>query len=103
MNRESGFGAGLLPLIAAAGLADLIAVAFAAVLALRIVVGIERDAVLSTLRLSTPGRIDFSWDFARQVATYGLLPLIAVIASLFPEVGGSLFSWLEPLRRLAAP
>jgi hypothetical protein len=83
--------------------ADLIALTVTAVVAIRIVVGIERDAILSKLRHTTPGRINFSWDFVRQVATYGLLPLIAVIASLFPEVGGSLFSWLEPLRKLAAP
>ena len=54
-------------------------------------------------RVTTPGRIDFTWDFVRQVATYGLLPLIAIIASLFPEVGGSLFGWVEPLRKLVAP
>jgi len=32
---------------------------------------------------------------------YGVLPLLAVIAALFPEVGGALFGWLEPLRKLS--
>jgi hypothetical protein len=31
-----------------------------------------------------------------------VLPLLAVIASLFPEVGGTLFGWLEPLRKLSS-
>jgi hypothetical protein len=70
--------------------------------AIRVLVGIERDAVLSKLRLTTPGRVDFSWEFVRRVGTYGLLPLAAVIVSLFPEIGGSLSSWLESIRKLAA-
>ena len=69
----------------------------------RLVLDTQTGEVLSRLRMTTPGRIDFNWNFVRQVATYGLLPLIAIIASLFPEVGGSLFGWLEPLRKLVAP
>jgi hypothetical protein len=82
---------------------DLAAVIVIGVVAIKIVVAMERDVIISTLRRTTPGRIDFTWDFVRQVATYGLLPLIAIIASLFPEVGGSLFGWVEPLRKLVAP
>jgi len=82
---------------------DLAAVIVIGLVAINIVVAMERDVIISTLRLTTPGRIDFNWDFVRQVATYGLLPLIAIIASLFPEVGGSIFGWLEPLRKLVAP
>ena len=70
--------------------------------AIPIVVGMERDTVLSLLRSGTPDRIDFSWDFAKRVALYGVLPMLAVIGSLFPELGGSFFGWLEPLRKLAA-
>jgi hypothetical protein len=79
---------------------DLLAVALAAAAAIRIVIGMERDWILSQLRLATPGRNDFNWEFVRRIGVYGLLPLIAVIASLFPEIGDSLFSWLEPLRKL---
>jgi hypothetical protein len=82
---------------------DLIVLSLTAAVAIRVLVGMERDSVLSKLRQTTPGRIDFNWEFVRRVAIYGALPLVAVIASLFPEIGGSLFSWLEPLRKLAAP
>jgi hypothetical protein len=81
---------------------DLLAMVSIAVVAIPIVVGMERDTVLSLLRSGTPDRINFSWDFAKRVALYGVLPLLAVIGSLFPEIGGSFFGWLEPLRKLAA-
>jgi hypothetical protein len=80
---------------------DLLAVAAAALAAVWILVDMERDHVLSRLRTTTPGRIDVNWDFIKRIALYGVLPLLAVIASLFPEVGGRLFGWLEPLRKLS--
>jgi len=81
---------------------DLFAVGIAAIVALRIVIGLERDTIISRLRVTTPGRIDFNWDFLKRVGIYGVLPLLAVIGSLFPEIGDSFFGWLEPLRKLAA-
>jgi hypothetical protein len=81
---------------------DLFAMVVMAIVAIPIVIGMERDAALSLLRSGTPDRIDFSWDFAKRVALYGVLPMLAVIGSLFPEIGGSFFGWLEPLRKLAA-
>jgi hypothetical protein len=81
---------------------DLMAVGAAAIAAIRIVVGMERDIVLSRLRVTTPGSIDFNWDFIKRVGIYGVLPLLAVVGSLFPEIGNSFFAWLEPLRKLAA-
>jgi hypothetical protein len=82
---------------------DLVAIIVMGLVAIHVVVAMERDVIISKLRSTTPGRIDFNWSFVRQVATYGFLPLIAVVASLFPEVGGSLFGWLDPLRKLVAP
>ena len=81
---------------------DLLAIGVAAIVAIRIVVGMERDAVLSRLRVTTPGRVDFNWDFIKRVGIYGVLPLLAVIGSLFPEIGDSFFGWLEPIRKLAS-
>jgi hypothetical protein len=81
---------------------DLLAVAGAALLSMAILVAMERDTVLSRLRHTTPGRIDLNWEFAKRIAVYGLLPLLAVIASLFPEIGEPLFGWLEPLRKLTS-
>jgi hypothetical protein len=54
----------------------------------------DRDAILSKLADGTPGKLD--WSFYIRVASYGALPLLALLASQFPSVGRSLFSWLEP-------
>jgi hypothetical protein len=81
---------------------DMLAIAGVALSSVWILVDMERDHVLSRLRETTPGRVDINWDFIKRIAVYGVLPLLAVIASLFPEVGGTLFGWLEPLRKLSS-
>jgi len=81
---------------------DMLAVAATALSAVWILVDMERDHVLSRLRTTTPGHVDINWEFIKRIAMYGVLPLLAVIASLFPEVGGTLFGWLEPLRKLSS-
>ena len=81
---------------------DMLAVALTALSAVWILVDMERDQVLSRLRSTTPGRVDINWEFLKRLAVYGVLPLLAVIAALFPEVGGTLFGWLEPLRKLSS-
>ena len=58
--------------------------------------------MLSRLRNTTPGRLDVNWAFVQRVAVYGVLPLLAVIASLFPEIGNSLFGWLETVHNCRA-
>jgi hypothetical protein len=80
---------------------DLLAVAAASLTSIWILVGMEREPVLSRLRNTTPGRVDINWPFVQRVAVYGVLPLLAVISSLFPEIGSSMFGWLEPLRKLS--
>jgi hypothetical protein len=80
---------------------DLLAVTGVALSAVWILVDMERDHVLSRLKTTTPGRVDINWDFIKRIAVYGVLPMLAVIASLFPEIGGTLFGWLEPIRKLS--
>jgi hypothetical protein len=81
---------------------DMLAVATTAVVSVWILVDMERNHILSRLRTTTPGRVDINWDFIKRIAVYGVLPLLVVIASLFPELGGTLFGWLEPLRKLSS-
>ncbi len=81
---------------------DLFAVVVASVAAVWVLVGFERDVVLSRLRHTTPGSIDFNWAFVQRVGIYGVLPLIAVVGALFPEVAGSVLGWLDPLKKLVA-
>ncbi|HEY1303225.1 MAG TPA: hypothetical protein VGF24_06730 [Vicinamibacterales bacterium] len=81
---------------------DLLAVAGASLASIWILVGMERETVLSRLRNTTPGQLDINWAFVQRVAVYGVLPLLVVIASVFPEIGNSIFGWLEPLRKLSS-
>jgi hypothetical protein len=53
-----------------------------------------RDAILSRLSGTDAGKLDLS--FYLRVASFGTLPLLALLASQFPSVGRSLISWLEP-------
>ena len=79
---------------------DLVAVAAAASVSICLLVAMERNTVLSRLRNTTPGTVDINWEFLKRVGIYGVLPLVAVLGSLFPEVQQPIFGWLEPLRRL---
>lgn len=54
----------------------------------------DRDAIMSRLSGTDPGKLDLS--FYLRVVSYGGLPLMALLASQFPSLGRSLFSWLEP-------
>ena len=46
-----------------------------------------------------PGRINWTGGFIYRIAVTVALPLILLVASLFPEIGGSLTSLLEPLQK----
>jgi hypothetical protein len=57
-----------------------------------------RDEVLSRIAKTPPNRVTFDRTFISMVLTYGLLPLLGLLATLFPEAVG-LFSWVEPVLR----
>jgi hypothetical protein len=54
----------------------------------------ERDAILSRLAGSQAGEL--SKDFLLHVVRYGALPVLGLLASLFPAVATFLFSWVGP-------
>jgi hypothetical protein len=55
---------------------------------------VNRDAILSRSTNHTPGHLDL--DFYFKVASFVGIPLVAFVASQFPEVSSFLFSWIEP-------
>jgi hypothetical protein len=69
-----------------------------AVAALRVIMRLERDEVLSRLAHTKPGSVQFTPQFVQQVVLYVVLPLAALTARIFPELSETLFSWLTPLR-----
>jgi hypothetical protein len=78
---------------------DWVAVAVAAIVALTLMVRLEKDPVVSRLWSTHPGRIDWSGGLVRQIVLYGAIPILTLFATLFPEVGSTALAWLEPVRK----
>lgn len=68
--------------------------------ALAVIVRMERNEILSRLGGSRPGRIDLNFGLLSQLFVYVALPLVAVLANIFPEARDLLFSWVGPLHQL---
>jgi hypothetical protein len=66
---------------------------------LTVLVQFERDAVVSRISSTTPGKISWDRDFVSKLVVYGLVPLLGLFATQFPEVGGTLLRWLEPVQK----
>jgi hypothetical protein len=67
--------------------------AFLAVVAVSVYAAINRDSILSRTTSSEPGKLDL--DFYIKVASYLGLPLLGLLASQFPELASTLFSYLQ--------
>jgi hypothetical protein len=55
----------------------------------------DRNPTLSLIGNTKPEKI--SGNFVRWAVVYGLVPLLMAVASIFPELGRYLFSWLGPV------
>jgi hypothetical protein len=54
----------------------------------------HRDEILSRTTEGTPGKLDT--DFFTKILSMVGIPALTLIASQFPEVSNTIFSWLEP-------
>ena len=63
-------------------------------------VWMDRDAVISGINHTTPGTIDWNWEFIWKVVVYVVLPLMTLFAAQFPGIGSSLVKLLEPVQKL---
>jgi hypothetical protein len=59
-----------------------------------VLVGLEKDYVLSKARGSEPGELNA--EFWLRLATFGALPLLGLVAHLFPELSGFVANWVQP-------
>lgn len=62
-----------------------------------VLINMSRDEVLSRASHTSPGKVTYDRQFVSRVIVYGLLPLLSLLASQFPEVRGVAFSWLESI------
>jgi hypothetical protein len=53
----------------------------------------SRNTIISYMSRTEPGKLDSS---VLHVLSFGGLPLLAVISSQFPSIGGFLFAWVKP-------
>ncbi|QNI31120.1 hypothetical protein H7849_18730 [Alloacidobacterium dinghuense] len=56
----------------------------------------DRDAILSRMSNSTPGQVRYM-AFVKHMLAVGGLPIVTVLATLFPAIGSYLFSWAAPI------
>jgi len=54
----------------------------------------DRDPLMSRLSESSPNRLGI--NFVYRMLSYGALPLLTLLASLVPDIGNFLQSWLQP-------
>jgi hypothetical protein len=81
-------------------LIDIGLIVLAASLAIRALLSLERDHVLSKLWHGTPGSLNLNSGLVWRAVIYAGLPLLTIISMRFPEVGGQLVTVVEPLRHL---
>jgi hypothetical protein len=55
---------------------------------------VHRDPTLSRITNTKPGEL--GTDFWLRIASFAALPTLGLLAAQFPEIGGFLFSWLQP-------
>ena len=57
----------------------------------------NRNVTLSRLSHTTPGRVDWSWDFAEHVFRWVAIPLLVMVAAEYPGAAGSLWEKIAPV------
>jgi hypothetical protein len=55
---------------------------------------IHRDAVLSAITKSDPGELGV--DFWMRMISFTALPLFSLVASQFPSLNRTFYSWFQP-------
>jgi len=65
-----------------------------------VLIQIQRDPILSRLSGTTAGKVEWNREFILQVLTYGVLPTVGLLATMFPALGSGFLNWLEPFMRV---
>ena len=63
-------------------------------LVVRVLAAMERNPILSTISRTKPGELNY--EFWMQLVGLGGLPLLGVLAHLFPSLSQFLFRWIAP-------
>jgi hypothetical protein len=63
-----------------------------------VLVKMEKNPVLSWLTGTPPGKLDLA--FLVRIGTLGAMPLLTVASAQFPQLGRTLFSWVDPILQM---
>jgi hypothetical protein len=66
---------------------------------LRVLVQINRNDLLSRIQKTEPNKTTFDRPLVAQFLLYGVVPLLTLLATLFPHMAG-VFSWVADILRL---
>ena len=64
-------------------------------------VEMDRNPTLSAIGNTDAGEVTFDRHFFLNISTYGLIPVLGVLVSQFPQVGQLFAQWFNPLLRVA--
>ncbi|HEU4557274.1 MAG TPA: hypothetical protein VFS20_05470 [Longimicrobium sp.] len=67
---------------------------------LKVMVGMNRDDVLSRIAGTEPGKVTWDRTFIVNALIFGLVPLFTLVSSEFPVVRSVLFAWIYPIARM---
>jgi hypothetical protein len=68
-----------------------------AVTAVSILVGLDRNELLSRIGKTPPGRVTFDRSFVLGLVTWGLMPILSLLAVQYPEVVAQVLAMLQPV------
>jgi hypothetical protein len=80
-------------------LAAVLLLAFTVMSVFFVMIRMSRNAALSRISRTEPGKVTWDTTFILNLVTFGIVPLLALASSEFPQVRAFLFSWAEPLVR----
>lgn len=78
-----------------------VALGIGVVVTLWVFVQMDRNASLSAIGGTDPGKVSFDRHFLVNVLTYGVIPLAGIAVTQFPQVGRFVTGWLNPVLRVA--
>jgi hypothetical protein len=62
-----------------------------------VLVQMNRNEVLSRIAHTEPGEVTWNASFILNLFTFGVVPLLTLLSSEFPELRNALFAWVQPL------
>ena len=77
---------------------DWVCLGVTSLLAVVLLVGLEKNGVLSRLWATDPGRINFTGGLIYRIVGYAAVPVVMLLGTVFPEIMGNVTSWIDRVR-----